>query len=467
MIFEQITVDGLSHYSYIVGCNQTGEVAIVDPKRDLDDYLARAYENRWKIKYVLETHIHADYASGAKELAQTTGAELILSGYDEGEDYEVKFPHKEIYDWEEFNLGGIRIRALHTPGHTPEHLSFLVFDHARSTRQPVLMLSGDFVFAGSLGRPDLLGKKATAGLAKHLYKSVRKLLEFPGELEIYPAHGAGSLCGAGMGESPHTTLGMERISNPYLDPDLTEEGFVNKVTSSVPRFPEYYKKMKELNSEGPPALGGINFPPSLTVDEMEKARKKDGVFLDLRHPLAFGGGHIPGSINLGQGTMISNWAPWVVSYNKPLFLIAEYPGDIESAVRRLYQVGLDNIEGCFIEMEIWVHAGKTYDTITQVPAARVNEMLNQNDREFEILDVRRESEWEEGHIEGARYLYLGDLPAKAGALSSRKPLYVICGGGYRSSLATSILRNKGFQNIFNIYGGMTSWKAADLPVKTE
>ena len=280
MLFERFEVPGLSHYSYAVGCPGVGKVAIVDPQRDVDIYLDFARAQGVEIAYILETHIHADYASGARELAQYTGAELMVSGYDKGELFEVAFRHRDLFEGNTVELGAVRIEALHTPGHTPEHLSFLVYDGSRSREIPMLMLTGDFLFVGSLGRPDLLGEEAKRGLAHELYKSAReKIAGLPDGLEIHPAHGAGSMCGSGMSGRSYSTLGFERIANPYLAP-LTEAAFVERILESVPPFPEYYKRMKLINS-----IGGLVFPqlptPAASMQKPSAASAKQVILSSM------------------------------------------------------------------------------------------------------------------------------------------------------------------------------------------
>ena len=258
MFFERIEDKGLAQYSYVIACERAGVAAVVDPRRDIDVYVDLAKAKGFRITHVLETHIHADFASGACELAAATGAELAVSAYDRGELYETRFPHRSLHDGDAIVLGRVRLQALHTPGHTPEHLSFLVFDGARSATQPMILLSGDFLFVGSLGRPDLLGEEAKRQLAAKLFDSVRRVLApLPDGLEIAPGHGAGSMCGAGMSGRPTSTLGFERIANPYLRADLTEDQFIEMILTRVPPFPDYYRRMKALNARGPRVLNGL------------------------------------------------------------------------------------------------------------------------------------------------------------------------------------------------------------------
>lgn len=469
MIFQQFEVTGLSHYSYAVGCNGTKEIAIIDPKRDIDTYIEYAGENDYTIKYVLETHIHADYASGAKELAEVTGAELGVSAYDENETYHVAFNHSDLKEGDKVVMGNIELEALHTPGHTPEHISFLLYDKSRDKEQALMMFSGDFLFIGSVGRPDLLGEEAKMDLAKQLHHSVtEKLKNLPDGLEIYPAHGAGSLCGAGMSSANHSTLGMERKTNPYLNKEYSQDEFVDIILSKSPPFPEYYKRMKKINSDGPAILDGLpGIHNKLRPQEWHDMTKEEGVqILDLRHPLAFGGGHFPGSVNVQQDTTLSSWAPWVIEYDKPIYLVADEEDHIEEAIRRLVQVGLDEVKAYLIDLTSWIHAGHNFAQIPQRSVEELNEKLGENEQ-VRVIDVRSDNEWEDGHIKGSEHIYLGYLPEKLNEIPDKdKPVYTICGGGFRSSIAASILQKNGFTNVMNTFGGMTGWKAAGLEITT-
>jgi len=323
MFIERFEDKGLSQYSYVVACEGKGECAIVDPRRDVDVYLEFAAARGLAITRVFETHIHADFASGARELAARTGAALCLSAYDTGELYETAFPHTEVHDGDAFGFGAVRIVARHTPGHTPEHLAFLVYDGSRSADVPMVMLSGDFVFVGSLGRPDLLGEEAKLGLAKQLYHSVTTVLPaLPDGLEIAPGHGAGSMCGAGMSGRAVSTLGFERVANPYLR-GLGEQAFIDMILGTVPPFPDYYRRMKVLNAAGPPQLDGLPGVVPVPLGRFRDLAARDHVIVDLRDQLAFGAGHIAGAYALGAGQNLSTWASWTLPYDRPLLLVGD------------------------------------------------------------------------------------------------------------------------------------------------
>lgn len=467
MLFERFEDKGLAQYSYAVGCRAAGEVAIVDPRRDVDVYLEFAERQKVEIAYVLETHIHADFASGARELAERTGARLLLSAYDKGELYEVKFPHEELRDGESIQIGSVRLVARHTPGHTPEHLAFVVYDVNRASGTPMLMLSGDFVFVGSLGRPDLLGEDAKRALAEQLYESVQQLEDLPDLLEVHPGHGSGSMCGSGMSDRPLTTLGFERVANPYLRKGLSRDEFLERILGSVPPFPPYYRRMKQLNSDGPPTLNGLPGTTPLEIDEFRRLVGSGHVVIDLRDQLGFGAGHIPGAFGLGAGNDLSTWASWVVPYDRPILLVDGDDATIESAVRSLVRVGLDRIVG-------YLQGGMASWTVADLPAARtpqlspaeLHERLNHGEA-WRVVDVRSDGEWQAGHIEGARHIRGGQLADRTDELKDGDtPIAVVCGQGYRSTVAASVLERAGIGPVYNVTGGMTAWERAGLPVRT-
>ena len=459
MLLQKFEAKGLSHYSYAVGDEKEGIIAIIDPERDINTYIGYAAKNNLKIKYILETHIHADFASGAKALADKTGAELILSAYDTGEKYEYSFPHTEAKDGDVIKIGSISLKVLHTPGHTPEHISFLLSNN----NEPVALFSGDFLFIGSLGRPDLLGEDEKHALAEKLYNSVKvKLADLPDSVEVYPAHGAGSLCGAGMSTAASSDMKSERMYNPYLNPELTQEQFVAKILGSSPPFPQYYLRMKALNALGANSYDNLAQPKPMTVEDF--ADLDEGVIVDVRHPLTYGAAHIEDSLNFGSPEQLSTWAPWMLSYDAPVFLVGDSEEKIPDYVRSLARVGLDNVEGYLKPgMNGWVNKGNDFADTPQVSVHFVQDLLDAGEK-VKIIDVRSESEWKEGHIKGATHIYLGDLPNKLDKLNPEDTIFCICGGGTRSSLAASLIQQEGFDFVYNVFGGMGAWKAAMLPV---
>lgn len=463
MILEQFEVPGLAHYSYLLGSG--GMAAVVDPRRDVDVYLNFADRRQLRITYVLETHIHADYASGAGALARAAGAELWLSGHDKGEEYQYQFPHHEMRDGDQLQLGGLRIVALHTPGHTPEHLSFLIHDTARCG-PPVSLLSGDCLLVGSLGRPDLLGQAAKGKLAEAMFETVHKrLANLPDSVEIRPAHGAGSMCASAIGERPQSTLGYERACNIFLA-DREREHFVEAILRTVPEFPDYYARMKRLNSEGPPVFeslpGGTSLDPPEFRKRMETSR---AVVIDLRSPESFGGAHIPGAFNIGSGPNLSMWAAWVVPYERPILLAGDETTDMDQARRSLVRVGLDAVAGTLRGgMRAWVDSGFE---LAQVRQESVHELSTHLPSRPFVLDVRSPGEWKSARIAGAVPIPGGSLPQRLSELPHDCTIHVICGSGYRSSVAASVLLQAGFKDVVNVAGGMAAWRAQGMLMELE
>lgn len=459
MKIERFEVPGLAQYSYVVA--SAGEAIVIDPMRDFDRYVAYAAEQELVIRYVTETHIHADFASGAAAVAAETGAELAVSGYDEGERYVYSMPHRKLLDGEVLRVGKVTLRALHTPGHTPEHLSFLLFDEERTGAVPVALFSGDFLFVGSLGRPDLLGDAEKHRLAEELYRSVHeRIAGLPDGLEVYPGHGAGSLCGAGIGERPESTLGYERATQRLFG--LGREAFLEEVLATVPPMPAYYPRMKALNAEGARSFREVMPKRMLSAKEVQRAADEgEATLLDLRRQEAFGGAHVPGSVNIGAGQNLSLWAGWMLDPGKPIVLISD-SGKDEEAARSLVRVGLDEIAGSLKGgIGAWVEAGME---LARIPQLSTEEVL-ERDGDALVLDVRSAKEWSSGHIAGAEHVMLGDLPGAMGSLPKVRAIVTVCGSGYRSSIAASLLQAHGFARVSSMDGGMGAWNRRGLPVE--
>jgi hydroxyacylglutathione hydrolase len=451
MKIERFEVPGLAQYSYVL--SDAGQAVVIDPVRDIDRYLDYLTKERLHLTYVLETHIHADFAAGSVALAEASGAELAVSAYDKAERYQYAMPHRALADGDSIEVGKMRVEARHTPGHTPEHLSFLLFDLTRSATVPVAMFSGEFLFVGSLGRPDLLGEEAKLDLAHALYRSLHGGIEnLPDGLLIYPGHGSGSLCGSGMSEFPETTLGYERATNAFFL--FGEEEFVEKVLASVPEMPDYYPRMKELNARGAPALHSLPRAVGLSPEQLMDMMKDAAVTLvDLRPAEAFGGAHVPGSINIGAGQNLSLWAGWLLDSEAPIVLIGE-GGDDEEARLALSRVGLDDIAG-YLDggFGAWIAAGLPFSRTIQ---KTVDEVELQS-AALLVLDVRSKHERRTGSIPNSRHVTLGDLLKSVGDLSKDQAIVTVCGSGYRSSVAASLLQREGFSDVSSMDGGMTAW----------
>jgi hydroxyacylglutathione hydrolase len=467
VLFERFEDKGLAQYSYAVGCEQAGEIAIVDPRRDVGIYLDFAAARGLGISHVVETHIHADFASGAGALADRTGATIQLSAYDRGEVYEAAFPHEALEDGSTLVVGSARIEALHTPGHTPEHLAFLVFDTARAVAVPQILLSGDFLFVGSVGRPDLIGDDVKQALAGRQFDSVQRLKGLPDGLEVHPGHGAGSMCGAGLGARPMSTLGFERTANPYLDPSLTRDAFVARLLAHVPPFPPYYRRMKVVNAKGAPALDVTRADRPIAPAAFRDLVASGHVVVDLRGPAAYSAAHVPRAFAIGEGTQLSTWASWVAPYETPLLLVTDRPEQLHEVAAAFGRVGLDDLRGHLAGgMQAWRAAGFDTATTGYLAPRQLAEALAA-DPSLTLLDVRDDDEWAAGHVCGAEHVMAGHLPERAPALASRGSFAVMCAGGYRSTVAASVLERAGARGIVNADGGLQAWQAAGLPVCTD
>jgi hydroxyacylglutathione hydrolase len=456
LVFETVRTDGLAHLSYLIGDRSLGHAAVIDPRRDVDVYLELARRHRLTITHAVETHIHADFVSGSRELAARTGTARVHVSAEGGARY--GFAHEPLHDGSRLELGAVTLTAVHTPGHTPEHLAYL----ATAKGKPWGFFSGDFLFAGSVGRPDLLGAAQTPGLARALFRSLRTALApLPDAVPLYPAHGAGSPCGASICDR-QSTIGHERRHNPALQ--FTDEAaFIDWVLRTAPPIPRYYPRMKRINARGPEVLGGL---PAVEWLEPAAFRRRlaagDVQLIDNRTMLGFGGGHIAGAWNLGPRAELSLWAGWMLDPDKPIALVLPRDGDLPEVLRQFIRVGFTRFAGCLKGgLNAWVTAGLPVQGLAQLPVRELNQRLPP--RDFQLLDVRTPHEWDEGHLPGARYLFLGELPEKLRDLNPHKPVVVYCASGYRSSLAASILQAGGFTAATNVPGGYRAWTADRFP----
>jgi hydroxyacylglutathione hydrolase len=466
MIFERFVEDGLSHFSYIVGDEDTREAVIVDPRRDGDVFIDWLEDRDLDLVGIVETHLHADFASGAHELAEAYQVPHYLSAYDKNERYVAQYDHVGLEDGDTVNVGSLTFEAVHTPGHTPEHLSYLLYDES-SSETPEKMFTGDFMFVGSLGRPDLIGEDEKNRLASMLFESVQMVKErdWPDELEILPAHGAGSLCGAGLDEKPSSTLGEEKQNNRYFQFE-DEDAFVEAVFEALGEFPPYYTRMKETNSEGASSVLPIQGPPECGVEDLEKqlTTNEDTILLDVREQDAYSHGHVPGSYNLPFGPKINMWAPWVLDYDEPIFLIGNRSmGDeeMEEIYRILIRVELDRVEGYLRGgFASWAseNPGRTESVDLLTPRDFVREL--EDDPTPFVLDVRTEDEYEEEHVPGSEQIMLGLLPDRLDRLPENQetPIVTICPSGYRATFANSILQRHGYRNVGLLAGGINALK---------
>ncbi len=458
MYFEQFYLSCLAHASYMIGSN--GEAAVVDPQRDVDIYLEAAEEQKLKIRHIFETHLHADFVSGHKELAARTGAKIYI-----GARAEARFPHIALTDGFQLKLGTVGIRVLETPGHTPESLCIVLTDEAKS-REPWSVLTGDTLFIGDVGRPDLSSTHTAQQLAGLLYDSLhQKLLALPDSVLVYPAHGAGSLCGRNMRADRSSTIGTERLTNYALQIKSREE-FIQQLTTNLPTRPDYFLQDAEINRSGAGALTDLLPLPVLTPAEVKSRLAQGANALDVRPADQFAAGHVPGSINIALSGQFASWAGNILGLDADPILIADSETHIEEARTRLARVGIEGVRGYLSGgVSAWQKAGLPLAVTPQISAQELDEKLR--DRRIHLLDVRREGEWQAGHIPQAKWHALDVFPHQLPAIDDTQPLAVHCKSGYRSMIACSLLERAGHQNVINVIGGYDAWHAAALPEVSE
>jgi len=458
MYFEQFYLGCLAHASYMLASE--GEAVVVDPQRDVEIYLKAAEANHVAIRHIFETHLHADFVSGHQELASRTGARIYI-----GEQAQATFPHVTVRDGFELQVGRMRITAFETPGHTPESMCFVISDEEKSPA-PWAVLTGDTLFLGDVGRPDLSKRYTPTQLAGMLYDSLHgKLLKLPDDVLVYPAHGAGSLCGRNMRAERVSTIGTERLTNYALQIRSREE-FVQQLTSNLPTRPAYFLQDAEINRTGAPALSDL--PPLAPIEpaELENILTDGGIALDVRPGEQFAAGHVPGSVNIALSGQFASWAGALLGLAARPVLIAESQEAVSEARMRLARVGLEDARG-YLEggIDAWTQAGFPVAVLPQVSVQALSDRLQGNG--LQVLDVRREPEWEAGHIEGAVWWPLDNFKIAPPEIDRNIPVAVHCKGGYRSLIACSLLQRAGFQNVINIVGGFDAWQQAKFPSVTE
>jgi hydroxyacylglutathione hydrolase len=466
MFFRMVYDKGLAQASYIIGCQATGEALVIDAKRDTDEYVQIAAEEKLRITHIAETHIHADFLTGSRELARQTGAELYLSN-EGGAEWQYAFPHIALRDGSSFMVGNVKIDVWHTPGHTPEHISFLITD-TKNSDVPVMMATGDFVFVGDVGRPDLLERAADyEGTmergARQMFHSLKRFKTLPDFVQILPGHGAGSACGKSLGAVPFSTVGYEKLTNWALH-IKNEEDFVKEILRGQPEPPVYFAMMKMLNKSERNVLSSLPEPRKLTIADLKNSLRDGAMLVDTRGKLAFAGGHIPGSLNIQDNNSFSTWAGWMLSYNKPIVLVAP-EHRVNTLVRALVRIGLDSVVGFISDIDEWSYLGNETQMLEQIHVRDLHQtMLISN---VELLDVRARTEVEQGCIGGAEHIHAGYLPRNLERLDKSKTYVIYCAGGDRSSIASSFLQQQGFKHVINVVGGFNAWKEAGLPIAME
>jgi hydroxyacylglutathione hydrolase len=452
----------LAQASYMVGCQATGEALVIDPARDVTPFLKVAEEEGLTITHVTETHIHADFVSGTRELSDRTGARMYLSDMGD-DDWKYGFVNERtvlVNDGDTWMVGNVKVEVLHTPGHTPEHISFMITDTAGADK-PIGIFTGDFLFVGDIGRPDLLDE--AAGFvdtrfkgAQLQYANIERFKELPDYLQIWPAHGAGSACGKALGAVPSSTLGYEKLFNPAFQFN-NEEDFVNWLLADQPEAPKYFAQMKYINKVGPELLK--NLPEVEHVSEYEAIANDGAQIVDARTMPDFAQAHLPNSMNVpGDTRSFNTYVGWYVDYGTPFYLIAN-PEDVDRLKRELYAIGVDNVMGYFTPDVI---SGNTVQ-LPQMTAAELHQRMS----DVRILDVRGRKEYEEVRIAGAKNIPMGYIVDRINEIPREGTLVTHCAGGLRSQVAASVLKKHGFDNVVNLEGGIDAWQAEGLPVEKD
>jgi hydroxyacylglutathione hydrolase len=454
VMLELVKSEGLAHNSYFLADGE--EALVVDPRRDCMIYAQLAEQECAKIIYILETHRNEDYVVGSIELQNTTDAEIA-----HGKDLPFKYGEHSLGDGDALNIGRLKVKALSTPGHTNESLCYVVYGSDKF-KDPMMVFTGDTLFAGEVGRTDLYGPDAHKEQAEKLYYSIhRKLLPLGDHVIVCPGHGAGSVCGHNISDREYSTLGYERKTNPMLQ--LDNEAFVSRSIAQEMLVPPYFRRMEHYNLNGAPLLRDVPVPRVLSVSEFEKEiGKSDTVVVDTREPDAFAGSFIPGSLSIWLDGL-SIFPGWVLNYEQRILLVTERKEDVETAKAYLWRIGFHNITGYLCQgIGGWRNAGKPIEHLDTLSAATLKKRLDRN--EVVLLDVREPSEWAEGYVNGARRIFVGHLATEAGGLPQDKPIAVFCSVGHRGSLGASLLKRSGFRQVYNVLGGAEAWENSGYPL---
>ncbi len=464
MFFQHIYDKSLAQASYFIGCQKAGVAAVIDAKRDVDTYLEIAKANNMTITHIFETHIHADFLAGSRELAQLTGAGLYLSD-EGGKGWEYEFPHHGLKDGDKIALGNLTFEVMHTPGHTPESISFLLTDNPASDK-PVMLFTGDFVFVGDIGRPDLLEKAAgitgTADAGAHeMYKSINKFNALADYIQVWPGHGAGSACGKSLGSVPSTTVGYEKARNWAFQYAGDEKGFVQYLLEDQPEPPKYFAMMKHLNKVDRPLLTEVPKLKQLTAEELKAAMAKGIKLLDTRNKTEFAEGFIPGSYNIQGNNSFATWAGWFLKYDEPFMLLAD-EDQLDDITRKLMRIGLDNIYGYIPSTSVWTAEGGKLEKANIISLSEAKELITNNG--VQVVDLRGATEYQTGHIPKAENIFVGTLPDNLDKVSKDKKVIIYCQSGDRATIGYSILAKNGFTNVANFSGSINEWVNNGEPV---
>lgn len=453
MIFQRIKSAGISHNSYFIGSGS--EAAVIDPRRDSQVYIDLAQQHGLKIKHILETHRNEDYVIGSLELNSSSDAPIY-----HGPGLDWKYGNT-LKDGQAFRIGHLRLKAIHTPGHTDESMSYALTDLA-SGEAAVMVFTGDALFVGDVGRTDLYGPQEAHRLAACLYDSIfKKLLPLGDGVILCPAHGGGSVCGINIASRDESSLGTEKAQNPLLQ--LSRKEFIKHKLAEHPERPHYFRQMEKYNLQGPPLLGCMPLPSPLTPAEFREEMGKGAVVVDTSEPAAFGGAHIKGAYSIWlEGLPV--FAGWVLPYDKPILLVLEDEAHLEKAVRYLIRAGYDQIDGYLKGgTEGWYNAGLPVESLPLLSVHHLKDRLDRGEV-LAVLDTREQDEWEKGHISGAQHIYVGNLEERLAEVPRDKPVAVICNVGHRAGLGASILLRAGLSPVYNVLGSVMAWIAAGYPV---
>jgi hydroxyacylglutathione hydrolase len=460
MLVKQFVDEGLGNSSYLIASKETGQAAVLDPERDVDRYLQMAEGLGLKIIYALDTHLHNDFVSGALEIAAQAGAKVGASS-----EARIDFEHLPLSEGSTLDLGELRIATLSTPGHTPEHISFAIYQPGSSA--PSAVFSGGALIVGGAARTDLLGENLAVPLARQLYHSIQeKLLDFPDDVTIFPTHGAGSFCAAPVSRERISTIGQEKLHNPLAQP-LDEGSFVVRSLSGLPSYPTYFKYLREINKRGPALLGGLPVLKPLNPEEVLQLNSQGVAILDTRKPRAFAAGHIPESYGIPLGTPLVTWAGWVVPFGTPLVLVSSSAEEREEAVRQLIRIGYDDLRGYLLGgFEAWEADSRQVWRVPVMPVEELAEHLERGKAPV-ILDVRSDAEWRAGHLPNAIHIEAGRLPFEDLPLPTEGVKVIHCSTSYRSTVGVSVLERRGYRNLVLLRGGFSKWQASGFGVVSE
>jgi hydroxyacylglutathione hydrolase len=461
MIIKQFHLESLGHASYFIGSEETGEAFVLDIRRDVEPYLMESRLQGMTITYALETHQHNDYVTGIRELADRIPLQCLA-----GQHAKLGYDARPMSDGEMVNMGEVVFQVIHTPGHTPEHISVLITDRSRG-KEPVLLLSGGALLVGDVARPDLLGGPDEAAThAKTMCQMLQeKILTLPDYVEVYPTHVSGSLCGGNIGSRLSTTIGYERRMNPLLADMDNKDHFVTQCLDlkHLPGVPPYWPRMREMNAEGPPLLGTLPEPPALTPDQFDRQQQEGGIVVDCRQAEAFTA-HIPGALNVGLGSSFATWAGTVIPADSHVLLVLDKPSDLWEVIWQLLRIGFPPPAGWLAGgMFAWRTAAKPLQLLEQWTVFDLEQQLRDN-KKLVVLDVRQPGEWAAGHIDRAQFVTGSALPQRLQEIPRDRQVAVICGSGYRSSVSAAFLQHHGYTKVVNVLGGMSAWKSAQFPI---